>query len=328
RVGGRVQGSVDPKKLNDQQFDTAYGELHADGQVFHHVSVTLNLNANGIGGKVGIEDAIIGFDFAEPIHLWVGQLLVPSDRANYGGPFFMIPWNYPGFLTVGSTTITIAPKEGPSGRNVGAVLWGDLDGGMFKYMLGAFDNGDVTTGLLYSGRLSLALIGKEPGYFGNNSYFGAQDIVSIAVGGQYQRKGSVGAAPAAMGMMATGPAPVDNYGLVNADALAEFKLGKSGGWFTAEASYYHFEGDYQAIKNGFYALLAIATPQVGPGNIQPMVRVQYGKGPDAKISAIDAFVSYLLKGPGMRIMLGYQHTDLGMNRVGNALQLGAQAIFF
>jgi hypothetical protein len=327
RAGARVQGTgADTKKLNDQQLDTVYGELHADGQVFDHVSVTLNLNANGLAGKAGIEDAILGLDFAEPLHLWIGQLLVPGDRANYGGPFFMVPWNYPGILSVGGTTVFMTPKEGPSGRNAGAVLWGDIGGGVFKYMLGSFDNGDVKQGLLFSGRLSAALIGKEPGYFGNNSYFGAQDILSVAVGAQYQRKGSIGTAPM-MGMIA-GTAPTDNYGEFNADALGEFKLGGSGGWFTAEASYYHFVGDYQQIKDGFYALLALATPQVGIGNIQPMVRVQYGKGEMDKISAVDVFVNYLIKGPGLRAMLGYQRTDLGHSRVGNAIQLGLQAIFF
>ena len=52
--------------------------------------VTLNLTTrNGLGGTAGIEDAIIGFDFADPIHLWIGQLLVPVDRATTSpGPLF------------------------------------------------------------------------------------------------------------------------------------------------------------------------------------------------------------------------------------------------
>ena len=329
RAGGRLQGSNDPKKLNDQSFDTVYGELHVDGTVYDHVSLTLNLNANGLEGKAGIEDAILGFDFIPEVHLWLGQMLVPADRANYSGPFFMIPWNYPGILTVGSHTVTILPKEGlTGGRNTGATLWGDLAGGKFKYVLGAFDFSDVKQGLLFSGRLNFDIIGKEPGFFGNASYFGEQDILALGVSGQYQRKGSVGAIPMSGGM-ATGPAPTDNYGEVEADLLAEFKLGGSGGWITAEGAYYHFAGDYQAVSNGFFALLAIATPKVGLGNIQPMVRLQYGKGDmGLKVSQLDASVAYLLKGPGLRVTAGYMHTDLGMSRVGNALQIGAQGIFF
>jgi hypothetical protein len=330
RVGGRLQGSKDPKKLNDQSFDTVYGEVHLDGTVFDHVSVTLNLNANGLEGKAGIEDAILGFDFIPEAHLWLGQMLVPADRANYSGPFFMIPWNYPGILSAGSSTVTILPKEGlTGGRNTGATLWGDIGGGKLKYLLGVFDFSDVTQGLLFSGRLNFDIIGKEPGFFGNASYFGEQDVLAVGLSGQYQRQGSVGAAPMVPAGMTAAAAPKDNYGEVSADLLAEFKLGDSGGWFTAEGAYYHFEGDYQAVKNGFFALLAIATPKVGIGNIQPMVRLQYGKGDvGLKVSQIDASVAYLIKGPGLRVTLNYLHTDLGMSRVANALQIGTQGIFF
>ena len=129
RAAGRLQGA-NPKNLDGVQMDTAYAELHAGGKVHKNVSVTLNLNANGLAGTAGIEDAIIGFDFADPIHLWAGQLLVPVDRANFAGPFFMIPWNYPGFMSVGGATVVAAPAEGPAGRNTGASLWGnDPDGG-------------------------------------------------------------------------------------------------------------------------------------------------------------------------------------------------------
>ena len=57
-------------------------------------------------------DAIISFDPMDEFHVWAGHLLVPVDRANASGPFFMIPWNYPGFLTVGATTLVTAPHGG------------------------------------------------------------------------------------------------------------------------------------------------------------------------------------------------------------------------
>jgi hypothetical protein len=330
RVGARFQGQ-NPKKLNDQRLDTAYGELHADGTIYNHVSLTLNLNANGLAGTVGIEDAIMGFDFAAPFHIWVGQMLVPADRANYGGPFFMIPWNYPGVMTVGGTTIAVTPREGPSGRNTGMTVWGDLAGAKFKYMLGAFDNGDVKQGVLFSGRLNLDLIGSEPGFFGNASYFGDQNVLAVGVSGQYQRKGSVGPTPmVAMGAVAP-PAPTDNYGEFSADLLAEFKTG-GGGWFTFDGSYYHFAGDYQPVTDGFYALVALASPKVGVGNIQPMFRFQYGKGNGNEIYGIDAFITYLIKGPGLRVTAGLAHTSLGkfmgQERIANAIQIGAQGIYF
>jgi hypothetical protein len=328
RVGGRVQGGTNPKDLDGVGMDTIYGELHAGGRIFKNVSLTLNLNANGLAKSFGIEDAIIGFDFADEFHLWVGQLLVPIDRANYGGPFFMIPWNYPGFLTVGATTVVAAPAEGPSGRNAGASVWGDVASNKFHYYLGAFQSGPLTASPLFSGRLNLDIVGEESGYFGNSTYFGDKDIVSLSVGGQYQQNGSVGAVPMNAAGVVTGPAPEADYGAVAADALVELKYGGSG-WVTGEAAFYAFDGKYNAVKDSFFILGAIATPTIGVGNIQPMVRYQLGAGSgNPKAYAIDAFLSYLIKGPALRIMAGVQHTDLGNSVIGNAIQLGAQAIFF
>ena len=343
RVGGRVQGR-NPKDLNGVSADTIYGELHAGGKIFKNVSLTLNLNggagtantpagSDGLAASFGIEDAIIGFDFADEFHIWLGQMLVPVDRANYGGPFFMIPWNYPGFLSVGATTVVTAPAEGPNGRNAGVSVWGDLLGNKLHYFASGFQSGPQYGRVLLSGRLNLDIVGTESGYFGNNTYFGDKDIVSIAIGGQYKQDGITGPAPMVMGMP-VGPARVADYGEYNADALVELKYG-GGGWITAEAAAYHFPGKYSSIENAFYVLGAIATPVVGVGNIQPMVRYQYGGGIGGdRAWALDAFISYLIKGPALRLMAGVQHTYVDVPGVtaggieANAIQLGAQAIFF
>jgi hypothetical protein len=330
RISARFQGT-DPKKLDDQSMDSVYGEIHAGGKIHKNVSVTVNFNASGLGGTAGIMDAIVGFDFADPFHVWVGQLLVPVDRANYAGPFFMIPWNYPTFYDVGNNHVVGAPHEGPSGRNAGAVVWGDFMEGTFKYMVGAFPGTDVTKSPLYSGRLGLAIIGKEPGFWGNATYYGDKDILALGVSGQFQRKGSAGTAATGM------PAPVDDYSLISADALAEFKLG-GGAWVTLEAAGYHFAGDFNPVKDQFFVMGAIASGPIGYGNLQPMVRYQWAKSKfpvaDNTISAIDVGLSYLLKGPALRTMATFQHTDLGFKDalgndvIGNSVQLSAQAIFF
>jgi hypothetical protein len=327
RAGARFQGS-NPEKLNDGSMDSVYTELHLGGKVHDKVSVTLNFNARGLAKTAGLMDGIVAFDFTEEFHVWVGQLLVPVDRANSAGPFFMIPWYYPGFLTVGSQTVVTAPKEGPQGRNTGAVVWGQGLGGKVKYLVGAFDNGDGATTPLFSGRLMASLIGEEPGFWGNASYFGEKDVLTIGGGMQYQKNGSIGADPGD----GTAP-PNDDYGELNVDLLAEFKFG-GGGWVTAEAAYHKFNGDYDAVNHAGFVLGAIATPKVGPGNIQPMVRYQWGKGDDGlDVKQIDASVGYLIKGPALRVTAGYQRTDLGEDAagedvIGNSAHVGAQAIFF
>jgi hypothetical protein len=322
RTGVRIQDG-NPKNLGGEKVDTLYGELHAGGKIHKNVSVTLNLNADGLHGTAGIEDAIVGFDVAEPFHVWIGQLLVPVDRANAAGPFFMIPWNYPGFLSVGGTTVVGAPAEGPNGRNGGAVVWGNFMEGAFKYFVGAFQTGTATTSPLFSGRLHLNLVGAEPGFWGNATYFGDKDIVAIGVGGQYQK----------------GSGNADAYAEFNADALVEYRIG-GGAWVTLDGAYYHFSNT-NPVKDHFYVLGAIASGSLGGGNLQPMVRYQWAKTqsaigpvqPDTATSAIDVGLSYILKGPALRLMATYQHTDLGQDMAGNdiianSVQLGAQAIFF
>jgi hypothetical protein len=330
RVGGIVQGS-NANKLNDWHMDNAYVELHAGGKIHKNVSVTLNLNSNMVsfnppggamnegGAFVAVEDAIISFDFTDELHLWGGHLLVPVDRANLSGPFFMIPWNYPGFFAG-----VAAPKEGPSGRNNGAVVWGDISGGKLTYFAGAFDNADIGTSPLFSGRLRLALLDSEPGFWGNASYFGDKDMFTIGVGGQFQKHGSA--------TMAGGD---KDWAEVNADVLFEKKI-PGGGWFTAEGAYYHYNVLDGGVSDSLYVLAAFATGAMGAGNLQPMARYQWEKvkgNTGTNPWNLDVGLSYLIKGPALRVLATYSYTKLGPFAAGtdtsaNSIQLGAQAIFF
>ena len=245
----------------------------------------------------------------------------------------MIPWNYPGFFTAQPNGAGVAaPLEGPFGRNNGAVVWGDVKGGKFSYFAGAFDNGDVTTSPLFSGRLRLALLDPEPGFWGNASYFGDKDLLSIGVGGQFQKHGSASMAGD------------KDWSDINADILLEKKLG-GGSFVTGEAAYYHYGVQDGGISNTFYVLGAYATPTIGVGNIQPMVRYQWEevKGPGGtKPWNVDVGLAYLIKGPALRVIATYSHTDLtsifavntgtmaapSLVTSANSFQLGAQAIFF
>jgi hypothetical protein len=332
RVGGVFQSATDPAKVDDWHMDTAYVELHAGGKIHKNVGVTLNLNGNmvafpnasaataagQIGSTVGIMDAIIEFNPMDELHLWAGHLLVPVDRANASGPFFMIPWNYPGFLTVGATTVVSAPIEGPYGRNNGAVVWGDISGGKLTYLAGVFDNAAVGSSPLWSGRVRLALWDPEPGFWGNCSYFGDKDLLSIGVGAQYLAHGS--------SSMTEDKA----WAEINADVLIEKKLG-GGSFVTGEVAYYHNNVLDGGVSDSMYALAAYATPTIGVGSIQPMARYQFAKlknTPGTTPWNIDVGVSYLIKGPALRLLATYGHTVLPGDASANSVQLGAQAIFF
>jgi len=219
---------------------------------------------------------------------------------------------------VGGTTLVAAPHEGPSGRNNGAVIWGDIAGGRLTYLAGVFDNGNVASSPLYSGRLRLAILDPEPGFWGNGSYFGDKDLLSIGVGGQYQAHGSATALEDKA------------YGEFNVDALLEKKI-PGGGFFTAEGAFYYYNVASGGVNESAYGLLAYATPTIGVGNIQPMVRYQWAHIKDGTGTSpwnIDGALSYLIKGPALRIVANYNHTYLAEGVTANSIQLGAQAIFF
>ena len=112
--------------------------------------------------------------------------------------------------------------------------------------------------------MRLALLDPEPGFWGNGSYFGDKDILSFDVGAQVQ------------GTRELAGRHDKTYADINVDGLFEKKLG-GGSFVTAEAAYYHFNVATGGVSDSLYALLAYATPTVGVGNLQPMVRYQWEK---------------------------------------------------
>jgi hypothetical protein len=349
-IGARVRAAGRYYRVNGgpnaPAIDSTYCELRASGEIHEYVTVTLSLYAGGVNGPIGIEDAFIGFDFADPVHLWVGQMLVPADRANLGGPFSAIPWNfYPGVIAYGATTRVVAvPHENSIGRDGGGVLWGDLAGKKLHYALGVFLPSAPLSGPtlsnvppvaqtpLLSARLSVDILGQENGYLVKSSYFGAQDVVAIGVGGQFQKEGSLGVAPTNTTGVPIGPGPPsDDYAELNSDVLVEMRFG-DGGFFTLDGAYYHYAGNNEPIQDEVSILGAIATPKLGIGNFQPYGRWQWfsprTNSADLETFAVDAGLNYLIMGPALRIMLAYEHLDLGNHKLGDAGQLGAQAIFF
>ena len=104
RVGGRVQGATATSRgsLNDFGLD----EIYAEARFSVALSLTplfawqFNLNAiyDSLGGtgSAGIMDVIVKFEPIQEFHLWAGRMLVPSDRSNFSGPWFMSPWKYTG----------------------------------------------------------------------------------------------------------------------------------------------------------------------------------------------------------------------------------------
>ncbi len=356
RVGFLLQDPNQPKKMSEVHFDPgAYAnavELRLHGDVTDFLGWTANFNALYNAGALGtayasapgtlvsgsgptvadlsIEDLIAQVKIADEFQIWAGRLLVPSDRSNFSGPFFMSPWNYPGFYIAGAAPI--GPMEGFNGRNQGITIWGNVADEKFKYFIGAYglDQGQTNreangafANPFYSARLSYTLQGSEPGYFGSSTYYGDKNVVTIGVGGQYMKDGSVD--PATL-------KPKDTV-IGMADILAEENV-TGAGTFTFEGQFYAFNDGYNfgngdglySPKEAFYALVSYLTPdKVGVGNIQPLVRWQQTIDPAWTI--FDGALAYVMKEYDARLVLTYEHIDTHVSTGGgisNGIQLGIQ----
>jgi hypothetical protein len=346
RVGVRLQDPDKPQNMSEVHLDSAYdatAEARFHGSVTDNFSWVANFNATldqptaATPGSVGVMDLIAQFKAAKEFNIWAGRLLVPSDRSNFSGPFFSLPWNYPGFYVPGAAPL--GPHDGPTGRDQGVSFWGNAADDKLKYYAGVYgiDQGNLISTVphganpYFSGRVSYTLQGSEPGYFGASTYYGAKDVVTIGVSAQYQKDGAID----------TGTTPAGKKDAVTfmADALAEESV-TGVGTFTFEGQFYKFTDGYAfaslpgaamptpilAPKEAFYLVAAFLTPQpLGVGKLQPLVRVQHTIDPGWTI--FDAGLAYVFKDYSGRVIATYQHIDTGnsfTNNSQNALQLGVQ----
>ena len=66
-------------------------------------------------------DAIAQFEFMPEFNVWLGRMLPPSDRANLYGPFYALPWSYPG---VASNYPNLAVgRDNGAPRSVAPLAW-------------------------------------------------------------------------------------------------------------------------------------------------------------------------------------------------------------
>jgi len=322
RAGLRFQSATDPASLNDVA-QTIYADIYAGGQITPMWRWLLALTTNDYGGTTGatstasisLLDGFVGFTPIPEFQVYLGRMLVMADRYAPSGPWGLDEWFYPGFF-VG--TPPAVPKAGPSGRDFGVTAWGAPLGGHMKYYLGAYQLQDPTLSPLYSGRVQVSLLSAEPNWFHRTTYYGDRDLVSVGLGGQYQRSGSVMAVPAPMaGMMAATPL-LDDYREVNADLIVEKRLGDSGA-VSLEGAYYNFQGAYQPWKWSAVGAIAYNSPVLaGIGKLRPSFRFQQAEARQVTTSGAsldptrvyDVQLTYSVMAWFAHIVVNYRHADV------------------
>ena len=345
----QMQNLRAPKELGMLNVDEVYAEPRFSGKALGFVGWTVNLAVLGntptsvLGGpplppegppvvfEARAMDLIAQLDFMDEFHLWGGRMLTPSDRSNFSGPWFMSPWDYPGLYVVpGGGFAYVGPRGTEEiGREVGAVAWGDIGKGMFKYYAGIMDLDDAPANTpLYTGRLHYTILGSEPGFYGSSTYYGAQDIIAVGAAVQYQKRFNFDF------VLPTGAAATftDDLFEFNADVLAEFNVGTAG-TITAEGAFYTVQsGDSAGVMpydSAWFVVLSYLLPKMGPGKLQPLFRYQGVSNDDSGVpvgdmSIFEGYVNYVMKDYFAKLALGFQHTDMDGGVEGNAIQFGFQ----
>lgn len=338
------------------RFGVDFQRFYVNGSIHKYLKFEINTECfncpssiNGAGGgsgsfggnsTIGLLDAVGKFEFTPKVNLWVGRLLVPGERGELNGPFYMAV--YDGFKTpFNSADFSGNFGKGGAGlyaRDHGAVFWGQIDpgSGHLQYSVGVFTGLQSTGGagcaggpcgpnqqgsLMYAGRLTYNFLSpeKNPGYYTSGTYYGkGGDILALAVGVNHQKDGAGSFAASS------------DFTAFISDLLFEKVLPNDGGVITVNAEYKQYFANYNkavafggggAAANGCFCMFdghsytgyaMYMFPQtVGIGKFQPYGRYTWIQPIDStNRRETEAGVNYIIDGHNARLSAFWQYGDL------------------
>lgn len=313
RAAIKLQDPTRPKRMDDigEQLDA---DMYMSGQIHRffkwQASITLSYTGTaGASNSITVQplDVLARFEPLPEFNIYLGRMLVMADRFAPSGPWGMDEFFFPGFFPL--VAPPALPKAGPTGRDLGANVWGAPLKGHIKYYLGVFNLNDPASNPLLSGRVQVSLLNGEPNFYHRTTYYGTKDLLSAGIGGQFQKDGSV--QPVPVTMPPTVP-KTDDYKLLTGDLTFEKNIGDAG-TVSAIGTYTRFYGDYQPWKDFWLGSLGYMLPKpIGIGKPRVTVRYQRGlsmaRGADPT-SVIDAQLSYLVAAWFARMSVGYRRGD-------------------
>jgi hypothetical protein len=333
--------------INNQRF-------YVNGQVHKYLLFEVNTECfncqnsiNGTGGNpntfggntsIGLLDGVGKFQYNNYVNLWVGRLLVPGERGELNGPFYMAVFD--GFKTPFNAQDFSGNfgkgGAGMFGRSDGVVYWGQVDPGYghLQYSVGAFTGlqsggaGSIAgcttqacgpnqqSNLLYAGRLTFNFLNpeKNPGYYTSGTYYGkAGDILALAQGVNWQKNGAGSFLHSS------------DYTALITDLLFEKPLKGDMGVITANAEYKRYIADYSPLafsdNSGNFGMfrghsytgyaLYMFPQEVGIGRFQPYARYTWIQ-PEQSTNRreTEAGVNYVISGHNARVSAFWQYGDL------------------
>ncbi|MDD2676170.1 MAG: bZIP transcription factor [Methylacidiphilaceae bacterium] len=314
--------------------------FYFNGQIAPHLLIEGNLDArqgpsrvltpNNIS-DIHLLDGIVKLEINDYVNVWAGQLLLPIDRDNLAGFFYLNTFEFPFIWDYPSVY---------QGRDYGAAYWGQqkIGSGLLKWQAGIFFDRYLGTAApnepVFAGRVMYDFWDPEPGYYLVNSYFGEKNILAIGVSGMFQQDAVLNAPssayygmplPGFMGVSLLTPETA-SFGNVEADLLFErkFKELRDGTvTFQAEFMDYMFSKDITVNQFGLNAglayvltLLYLFPDRIGIGQFQPYVQWQEFEQQYTHISLdeIQAGVNYVIAKFNGRVSAWYSH--------GNGVSMG------
>jgi hypothetical protein len=284
----------------------------------------------GGNSSIGLLDAIGKFEFNEMVNLWVGRMLLPSERGELNGPFYHATFDgfrtpfFPADFSANFNGIGSAGGgAGLYGRDNAATFWGKIHpfGTHLLYVAsvsqGQRNASNQGNSLMYTGRLQWNLLNDEqnPGYYTSGTYYGtAGDIFAIAGSVQHQKDGA--------GNNLTGN--VSDFTGASVDVLLEKVLPNNMGVFTFNGEFKRHWANYGTgafantacfcTFNGHswtvYGLYLIPH-EVGIGRFQPYMRFT---SIDPLYSAMrqewEYGVNYIISGHNARISAYGRYGDI------------------
>jgi hypothetical protein len=291
--------------------------------------------------SIHLLDAIVKFGFNDYVNVWAGRFLVPNDRQDLDGPFFLNGWEFPFVSNYPSQYL---------GRDTGVAYWGQYGEGKLKWQMGLFNgqgrisggndwpiappeiSPNVTGNPEFVARVVANLLDPEPGYYNRSTYYGEKDIAALGLSVTDQTD----ALEDANGRVGT-------FFAWNVDFLFENKMTEWGSG-TLEGAFYRYDvgGGVRndiAGTSGFLFAGWLLPRQIGCGSVcgylRPYVRWQRYDYADEQIAAEnldfkegwDIGFQYVMKGPNARMDFYYGQREVEGGGNVNLFRTGVQLIF-
>ncbi|PCJ20903.1 MAG: hypothetical protein COB04_03280 [Gammaproteobacteria bacterium] len=319
--------------VTDARFYT-YGHLNA--KVGFQLAYAYELNETEFESESDDEaelrllDAVLQYSFSDQLNVWLGRLIVPTDRNALADQYRRAIWSAP---------VARGVLGRRDGRDDGVVLWGDIDGGGLKYYFGLYEGFETSDNTednpLLVGRMVLNFWQPEAGYFLSSSYLGEKDVFALGVSWSFQKEAFY-----------NGSVEGDYWGL-GVDFLIEKSLANRG-VLTFETAVYDYDADNLGTLNGsnfdnrlegdgYFAFLGyLLSSKQGPTaeGFQPMVRYhrfRFGQSEiDETIAVVDYGLSYFMSGHDSKVVLIFSDYSVevdGQVDEYSEIKMAAQLVF-